>query len=53
MLFDTDTTDSVLYWNNPLDSENGRLLTGSVLSNGSTAFVSAFVSADFIIINHN
>ena len=40
MLFDTDPTDTIYYNNNPLDSENSRLLTGSVMSNGNAAFVS-------------
>jgi hypothetical protein len=40
MLFDTDPTDPVLYWDNPLDSENGRLSTSGVLTSGSSAFVS-------------
>ena len=38
MLFDTVTTGSVTYNNNPLDSETGRLHSFSVLSNGSSTF---------------
>lgn len=40
MLFDTYLTDSVAYNNNPLDSETGRLLTGSVSINGDAPFIS-------------
>jgi hypothetical protein len=43
MLFDTVNSASKSYYNDPLESENGRLLTGSVLSNGSAAFVSTTV----------
>ena len=43
MLFDTYSSSSKTYNNDPLESENGRLLTGSVLSNGSTPFVSTTV----------
>ena len=41
MLFDTYSSASKSYYNDPLESETGRLLTGSVLTtNGSAAFVS-------------
>ena len=41
MLFDTVSSASKSYFNDPLESETGRLLTGSVLTtNGSAAFVS-------------
>ena len=41
MLFDTVNSASKSYFNDPLESETGRLLTGSVLTtNGSAAFVS-------------
>lgn len=41
MLFDTYSAGSVTYNNNPLDSENGRLSTTGVLTNGSSSFTSS------------
>ncbi len=41
MLFDTYSAGSVTYNNNPLDSENGRLSTTGVMSNGSSSFTSS------------
>ena len=40
MLFDTYSTASVTFNNNPLDSESNRLSTTGVISNGSSLFVS-------------